>query len=165
MDVFEFALQMEQDGEKYYRQLVQESSSAGLKKIFTLLAEEEVHHYAIIEQLRRYSGPSEPEATQILQDVKNIFVEMKNSKQDWLIDMTKDTIAYSKAFALEEKSRIFYLEKSAEAQDEKVKVLLKVLAKEEGKHAAIMENIVEFVSRPEPGNWLENAEWHHLDEY
>jgi hypothetical protein len=39
------------------------------------------------------------------------------------------------------------------------------LAAEEKKHLRIMENIVEFVSRPEPGNWLENAEWYHLDEY
>jgi hypothetical protein len=36
---------------------------------------------------------------------------------------------------------------------------------EEDKHLRIMENIVEFVSRPEPGNWLENAEWHHLETY
>jgi len=39
------------------------------------------------------------------------------------------------------------------------------LAKEEANHLRIMENIVEFVTRPEPGNWLENAEWHHLNEY
>ena len=39
------------------------------------------------------------------------------------------------------------------------------LAKEKENHLRIMEIIVEFVSRPEPGNWLENAKWHHLNEY
>jgi hypothetical protein len=29
----------------------------------------------------------------------------------------------------------------------------------------MLDTIVEFVSRPEPGNWLENAEWYHTDEY
>jgi hypothetical protein len=39
------------------------------------------------------------------------------------------------------------------------------LEDQEKKHLRIMENIVEFISKPEPGNWLENAEWHHLDKY
>ena len=39
------------------------------------------------------------------------------------------------------------------------------LAGEEEKHLRIVRAITEFVSRPEPGNWLENAEWHHLQEY
>jgi rubrerythrin len=62
-------------------------------------------------------------------------------------------------------SRNFYLEKAEEVKDEQAKLLLKKLAKEEEKHLHIMENIVEFVSRAEPGKWLENAEWHHLETY
>jgi len=27
----------------------------------------------------------------------------------------------------------------------------------------LLENIIDFISRPR--NWLENAEWHHLDKY
>jgi rubrerythrin len=46
-----------------------------------------------------------------------------------------------------------------------VRQILLRLAGEEDRHCRIMENIVAFVARPEPGNWLENAEWHHLDEY
>jgi hypothetical protein len=37
------------------------------------------------------------------------------------------------------------------------------LADEEKKHMILMENLIEFVSRPD--TWLENAEWYHLDEY
>jgi rubrerythrin len=165
MDIYEFALQMEKDGEIYYRELKKENSSAGLKKIFTLLADEEVKHYKLIEKLRRKSDSPQLEDTQILKNVKNIFIEMKNSKQEWHIDATKETIAYSKAYDIERRSRIFYQEKAAEAKDEQAQMFLSKLAKEEEKHMLIMENIVEFVSRPEPGNWLENAEWHHLDEY
>ena len=62
-------------------------------------------------------------------------------------------------------SKKFYLQKSDEAQDGQTKAVLNLLAAEEANHVRIMENIVEFVSRAEPGNWLENAEWHHLDEY
>ena len=47
----------------------------------------------------------------------------------------------------------------AEAQK---KLLLK-LAEEEKKHMFLLENLVEFVSRPE--TWIENAEFNHLVEY
>jgi rubrerythrin len=165
MDIYEFALQMEKDGEKYYRELMKESTSAGLKKIFELLADEEAKHYALIEQLHRKNTSPSFEDTQILKNVKNIFIEMKNSKHDWHFETTKETSTFKKAVGIEEKSKEFYLEKAAGASDEQARLFLNQLAKEEEKHMHIMENLVEFVSRPEPGNWLENAEWHHLDEY
>lgn len=34
---------------------------------------------------------------------------------------------------------------------------------EEKKHYFLLDNIIEFVSRPE--QWLENAEFYHLEEY
>ena len=37
------------------------------------------------------------------------------------------------------------------------------LADEEKKHYFLLGNIIEFISRPE--HWLENAEFHHLEEY
>jgi rubrerythrin len=165
MDIYDFALQMEKDGEKYYRELMKASTSTGLKKIFALLADEEIMHYTFIDKLRRKNDFLQLADTPILKNVKNIFIEMKNSKQDWRIETTKETVAYSKAFDIEEKSKIFYQEKAAETKDEQARFVLNQLAKAEEKHMRIMENIVEFISRPEPGNWLENAEWHHLDEY
>ena len=167
MDIYEFAMQMEKDGENYYRKLTSECRNIGLVKIFSMLAEEEVKHYKIIERVRE--NPSLPQIadSQVLEKVKNVFVEMKDQglKQDPHIDTTEETNAYRMARDLEEKSRDFYLEKANEAKDQDAKLLLEKLSKEEEKHLRIMENIVEFVSRPEPGNWLENAEWHHLDAY
>ena len=90
---------------------------------------------------------------------------MKGKNEELYIDSTTETIAYRKACNIEEKSRTFYLENAEKAQDGPAKTLLQRLAEEEEKHLHIMEAIVEFVSRPEPGNWLENAEWHHLKEY
>ena len=165
MDIYEFAMQMEKDGEKYYRELADGSANAGLKKIFIMLADEEVKHYTLIEQLRLGSDLPHIVETRILENVKNIFIEMRDIKIGPRIDTTEETNAYRKAREIEEMSRNFYLEKAEEVEDRQAKLLLKQLAKEEEKHFRIMENIVEFVSRPEPGQWLENAEWHHLDPY
>ncbi len=165
MDIYEFALQMEKDGENYYRELMNGCNNVGLRKIFLMLADEEVKHYRIIEQIRKKISLPKVVDTRILENAKNIFVEMKDLKQDPQVDTTIETNAYRKARDIEEMSRNFYLEKAEETKNKDEKLLLKQLAREEEKHVRIMENIVDFVSRAEPGKWLENAEWHHLDTY
>lgn len=164
MDIYEFAMQMEKDGENYYRQLAQESKSPGLSKIFSMLADEEVKHFKVIERLSNRQKASLAESN-LLANVKNIFVDMKGQKVELRIDTTIETDEYRKACIIEEKSRDFYQKKAEVVEDEQQKQIFLRLAKMEAGHLRIMENIVEFVSRPEPGNWLENAEWHHLDEY
>jgi len=165
MDTYEFAMQMEKDGENYYRELADASRLAGLKRIFSMLAEEEVKHFQFIDELRKKQGQANLAETSILNDVKNIFVDMKEEKPDLHIDTTAETESFRKARDIEEKSMVFYQEKAEEAVDQLEKDLLLRLAKEEEKHMHIMQNLVDFVSKPEPGNWLENAEWHHMDEY
>ncbi len=164
MDIYEFAMQMEKDGENYYRQLAQKSKTPGLSKIFSMLADEEVKHFKLIERLSNRQKATLAESN-LLENVKNIFVDMKGQKIELHIDTTKETDEYRKACIIEEKSRDFYEEKADVVEDEQQKQIFLQLAKMEAGHLRIMENIVEFVSRPEPGNWLENAEWHHLDEY
>jgi rubrerythrin len=90
---------------------------------------------------------------------------MQVAKEDLYINTTKAASEYRKACAIEEMSQKFYLEKADLVEDGYERQIFLRLAKEEERHLRIMENIVEFVSRPEPGNWLENAEWHHLEEY
>jgi rubrerythrin len=103
--------------------------------------------------------------TEILDNVKNVFAEMKDSEQDLRIDATGATQAYIKARDIEEQSEKFYREQAGKVEHAGQREIFLHLAGEEAKHLRIMENIVEFVSRPEPGNWLENAEWHHLEDY
>jgi rubrerythrin len=165
MNIYAFAMQMEKDGENYYRQLAERSRSAGLKKIFVMLAGEEVKHYQVVELLGRKAGAAQMAESKVLENVKNIFVEMRETKEELYIDTTAEVQSYRKARDIEEVSREFYEEKAGQAESEAERLVLLQLAREEAKHQRIMENIVEYVSRPESGRWLENAEWYHLDEY
>lgn len=165
MNIYAFAMQMEKDGENYYRQLAEQSRSAGIKKIFVMLADEEVKHYRVVELLSKKSGNPQMAETKVLENVRNIFVEMKENKEELHIDTTEEVQKYRKARDIEDQSQKFYQEKAGETKDEGERRIFLRLAAEEERHLRIMENIVEFVSRPEPGRWLENAEWHHLDEY
>lgn len=165
MDIYQFAMQMEKDGENYYRQLAREATVPGLTKIFTMLADEEVKHYQVVSKLAQKESNPQLADTRIFNNVTNVFKEMREEKGELPIDTTAAVNSYRKACEIEELSGNFYHEKADQAADEHQRKILLRLAGEEDNHLRIMENILEFVSRPEPGNWLENAEWHHLEEY
>jgi len=160
MDIFEYAMQMEKDGEQYYRTLIEQIQNKGLKTIFNSLADDELKHYKVIEKMR--DEASEMAETTILTDAQNIFQEMKESGQSFDFDVKQIDI-YRQAQQVEQKSRDFYLDKADEVKEAYQRELFLKLAEEEKKHYFILENIIEFVSRPE--TWLENAEFYHLEEY
>ena len=160
MNIFEYAMQMEKDGENYYRQLVQQTANKGLRTILTMLADEEVKHYNAIERMKTRE-PQMAETT-ILTNAKNVFVQIKESNEKFGFDI-KQTELYKKAQDIEKRSQDFYLEKANETKKKYQKRIFQKLAEEEKKHYFLLENIIQFVSRPE--TWLENAEFFHLEEY
>lgn len=162
MSIFEFAMQMELDGEKFYRELAGKSSNKGLKKIFTALADEEVGHYNVFKNIKEHSDLDIKETT-ILEDSKNIFIEMKNTGN---IDVQADVEqkeAYQIALDMEKKAYTFFEDKSKEAENPGEKKLLEAIAREERRHYRLIEGIIDFISRPE--TWIENAEFNHLSKY
>ncbi len=160
MDIFEYAMQMEKDGEDYYRQLAQQTENKGLKTILSMLADEEVKHYNVIEKMKT-EKPQMVETT-ILSNANNVFAQLKESDEKFDSDIEQKEL-YIKAQDIEKESQDFYTEKANEVKEEYQKVLFLRLAEEEKRHYFLLENIVDFVSRPE--TWLENAEFNHLDEY
>jgi rubrerythrin len=57
----------------------------------------------------------------------------------------------------------FYLEKATQVEDPTEHDTFLQVAGEENKHYFILQQIIDFVSRP--NEWLEDAEWYHLEEY
>jgi rubrerythrin len=161
MDIFQYAMQMEADGEDFYRTAAQESKHRGIKAILTMLADDEARHYNVIEKMKSAEPLQLPDTT-ILTDAKNIFVQMKESGEKFT-SQTSQIMLYKKALDIEKKSRDFYTEKANEVMDEDQKELFLKLAQEEQKHYVLLENIIDLLSRPDA--WLENAEFYHLDEY
>jgi rubrerythrin len=160
MNIFEYAMQMEKDGENYYRQLAKKVNNKGIQTILTMLADEEVKHYNALVKIQAQK-PQMAETT-ILTDARNVFEQMKESNEKFNIDVNQIEL-YKEAQKIEERSINFYLEKADKVTEEYQKELFLKLAEEEKKHYFLLENIIEFVSRPQ--TWLENAEWHHMDEY
>ena len=161
MDIFEFAMQMEKDGEEFYRKLAETCNDVGLKNILTMLADEEVDHFRIIEHMSKKEGDPDKKQSQLLDNVKNIFIQMKDEDKDFDIECSQAD-SYRKAREIEEKSMNFYTERANETEG-KQKDLFLQLAEEERKHVYLMDSLVEFVTEPE--SWLDNAEWHRFDQF
>ena len=161
MDTFEYAMQMEKDGEDFYREVARQSPNRGIKTILTMLADEEVRHYKVIEKMKS-AEPVQLAEGSVLTEAKNVFAQFKESGEKFISEANQIRL-YKKALDIEKKSQDFYTEKAGEVSDKNAKELFLRLAQEEQKHYVLVENIIDFLSRPD--TWLENAEFFHLDEY
>jgi rubrerythrin len=161
MDVYDYAMQLERDGEKYYREAAAACANKGLKKVFTMLADAEVIHFNLFKAMKEHEPVRLPEAS-LLKDVKNVFVRMK--EEGGLEGVNDAQIElYRKAQDIEKQTEDFYLSKAPLAEGPAEKETFLRVAGEEHKHYLLLERIIDFVSRPE--QWLEDAEFYHLEEF
>ncbi len=164
MNIYEYALKMEKDGEAYYRDLVSKTTNKGLITILTMLADEEAVHYKTLEQMQAEDPEADMANVEVLKEAKNIFQAMADDNDAALITIEDSQVAiYKKAAEIEDGAAKFYAEKAEELDNPKYKELFLQLAEEERKHSHLLENIVEFVSRPQ--QWVADAEFSSLDEY
>lgn len=161
MDIFDFVMEKEKLAAECYHQLADNAPTQGVKHIFEMLAVEEQRHIKVVEQMKQ-SISTEVAHTTVLSDAKDVFQKMQNSTENFDFSITEPQM-YQKARDAEKQSMDYYLEKAAQADDPLHKEIFTKLADQEKKHFVLMQNIIDFVSRPQ--TWLENAEFTHLEEY
>ena len=161
MDILEFAMEREKTSEQQYRQLAKRTGYKGFQNIFTMLADEEVHHYQIIQKMKE-GAPEQIRQTNLLSDAKEVFQKMKDAAEKFNFDISEIEL-YQQAQKIEQQSRDYYLEKSDQLDNEDQKQIFISLAEEEKKHYFLLQNIIDFVAQPE--TWLENAEFTNLEDY
>lgn len=147
MNAYEYALKVENDGEKYYRELAERSPHQGLKTVFNILADEELKHIKVIEDMMKYSN-LDASKLDIALDTRTIYETLNNNKES--VNFDKDEVAfYEEAVAREDGAEKFYLEKAQEADTKNEKEIFLKLAAEEKKHVEILHNILEFIQEPQ----------------
>jgi rubrerythrin len=154
-------MEKEQLSEQYYRRLADNAPHKGLVSILTMLADEEHSHFEVVSKMKEGASAGVAE-TILLTNAKTIFAKIRQSREKFKFGDTQIDF-YKKAQDIEKDSRSFYLQKAKESEDPRHKAIFNTLAEEENKHYFLLENIIEFVSRPQI--WLENAEFHHLEQY
>lgn len=161
MNIIDYALQTEKDGEAYYRELAAKADVFGVRNVFELLADAEAEHYQVFMQMKQGQPVSRGNDRPISR-IKTLFVEMReNGGAD---AKCQDQIeAYIQARAMERKSQEAYEQKAEELNDPKQRELCLRIAEEEGKHYLILDNLIRFLQRPD--TWMEDAEWRNMEDY
>lgn len=159
MDWINTAVSIEEEGEKFYRELSEQAESEGLKRIFTMLADDEVEHKKRFIAMRENVFPVELDSD-IKKEAQQIF---KSSTQEQLQSEQKHLEVYKKALDIEQKSIDFYRDNLESVSGPSHSRALEQIIKEEEFHYKMIETIVVMVERPD--SWVEHAEFGVRDEY
>ena len=151
MDIYEFAMKMELDGQGFYEKQAATTKDKQLKEILLSLAEEEKNHYQIFKRLRDNQVTSIRElatGNDTLNKVKNIFVEMSQTPGG--TSFGEDAVAaWTEALHIEEKSVAFYTEKAQAETDTEKKNILEKIAEEERTHIHMIDGVLTFLKFPD----------------
>ena len=162
MNFFEFALEMEKKTIESYRKLAEKcQSNEGVKNILLMQADDHEKHIKTLKEMQSKTSV-EMEETETFREARQVFAEMQKDKTPFSCDLDQVKL-YEDARDLVLKKLEFYSDVVEKMETEENKTLLKKIAEEERKQAFVLGNIIEMVRRPE--TWLEDAEFHHLDEY
>jgi rubrerythrin len=162
MDFFKFALDMEEKTIESYRTLAEKCQrNEGVKNILLMLANDHEKHTKTLQEMPSKTDV-EMEVTEAFREARELFVNMQKNKTPFScsIDQVK---LYEDARDLVLKKHKFYLDVVEKMETDENRTLVKKMAEEEKKQAVVLRNIIEMVRRPE--TWIEDAEFHHLDEY
>nr|WP_243414774.1 ferritin family protein [Sporosalibacterium faouarense] len=151
---------MEQDGEKYYRELADKANSSGLKSIFLRLANDEKRHQQILDNIEKNFDFCDDKAE--VNDEETVFSEKLKEINDFHLDKSHIE-TYEYAAKLEKESIEFYTEKREGLERKCERMTFNRLIKEEKKHLEELEFVIRHLRKP--NEWVEDAEFTHGEEY
>jgi len=153
ISILDFLLKSEKDGEQYYRDLAANAPNPEIRRIFTLLANEEEKHYRALQQWRGSADAAfgDSNACTLLGTTRSIFEDLRNDPHMQLLSLTDHLALYTEIRNIEARSRDAYLERARRAQDPDVRALLRRMAHEEQKHFLMLDELVLFIKEAGAG--------------
>jgi rubrerythrin len=165
MDIFDFALQMELDGEKYYRKLAEQVQYDDLKNILIGLADDEQSHYNIILAAKNKNFYHN-DTTLSLSKIQNVFSinkEFFEKNEESITKLKYEQIdVYRGALAKEYESVELYKKLTETAATHEARLLCDKLMHEEEQHVAVLDHIIELLNHV--NDWVESAEFNLKEE-
>ena len=161
MNVFDFAMRMEEEHCSYYEKLAAQARTYELKEIFTLLADSERTHQEHLALLKAGTDADKAGAAS-LDQAKNFIHELADGPVSEAV-LKSDYDGYRHAIQQEELSIRLYDKLAEQEPNPAASELLHRMAEEERHHLEEMENIYDFVETPD--TYLAWGEFSNLREY
>jgi rubrerythrin len=163
MELLDFAKQIERQGEAHYTALAQKSTVPELAGLFRFLAGEERRHYALFDSWAQGGGAQELGAGLQIGEVRAVFDRLtEHFKKAGVPAIDRDEL-FDQALGLEHRSVRLYQEALVTLSQPAQVELLERVIEQERRHVKLLESLMAYMRHP--GEWLENAEWYHLDEF
>lgn len=162
MDVLALAIGFEEKLEAFYLEQATAHQNSGLAHVFQLLAREERKHAELLRKHASKLAGLSIENHDLLSEVKQLFDDMNHIHSSIKVNLEQLDV-YRFAQQQETDSIEAYEKLLQEAAGDEEKEIFYYLIEEEKKHYSILEQIIEFVSRPE--DWVEDAEFGLRKEY
>jgi rubrerythrin len=156
-----FAIDMELEGEKYYRQQAQINKDNSLYTVCLMMADEEKEHANILSEMAKEQAYKLSD-THSLSKAKGIFNGIQDIKSD-VKDIMSQLDFYRVATENEKKSMDLYTKYLNEVSDQKEKELFEYLIRQEKQHYEILEELASLLQQAE--EWVEFAEFGIRKEY
>jgi rubrerythrin len=154
MNTLDYAINMEHDGEKYYREQAEINKNNVLHTVCNLLAEEEKNHAQILEN-KKNKLDYKLTGTDLLSDTRNVFVDAKGIEVDG--KQNPQLIFYRIAAEMEKKSIDLYNEFLSSATTNDEKELFEYMIRQEKQHFEILEEMDRLLTNAE--EWIESPEF------
>jgi rubrerythrin len=161
MNVFDFAMEKEEESRKFYGNLAAAARTNELKTIFTLLADAEEEHHKHLAALKAGTNPKMAQSA-VLDRAKDQLGKIVGEAAPDKV-MVEDRDGYRLAIKGEEESIKFYEELASQEPNKAAAGFLRRIAEEEKHHLEVMENIYEYVEAPK--TYLAWGEFSNLREY
>jgi len=161
MNVFDFAMEVERSGRKFYRKLAQSAGAAGVGRIFRMVADDETE---LLEKFRDMKNTVQTTTLQESQTLEQLSGRLKEILDENRADkIQSDLDAYNYVIEVEKGLCGLYDEAARREPDEEVRNLLKRISREERRELAQLEEIHGFVNAP--NEFLAWGEFSNLDEF
>ena len=155
MDVLEYAIKMELEGEQYYREQMEINKNNRLYSVCRILAEDEKRHARILENKRK-GLPYELEDKDALAAVRNVFSDEPDFDAEGKA-MPSQLDFYRMALGLEKESIELYNNFLTNADSDEEKEIFRYLVEQERQHFRLLDEMVALLRHAE--EWVESAEF------
>jgi rubrerythrin len=163
MNMFDFAMEIEDEGVRFYTGLAEKTGTRQMAGIFRFFAREEKRHFEIFEAWKKNTKAPDIDDTDLLGKSVEVFKELSAQFATAGVPALDHEDVYKKALALEEKSITFYNDLGRKLPNEEQRTMVKLILHQEQAHVKLINHLMDF--QRHPNEWLENAEWNHRDEY
>ncbi len=161
MNPMEFAINLEKNGEKYYREQAEKYKGTSVFNIFVMLANDENYHAQILEK-KLANKEFELKDTAVVDESKDIFSKAEEFSSD-IFSEPRQVDLLREALDKEEESIDLYQKLYDEAGNEEDSRLFMFLINEEKKHYKTIDELIKMHRHAE--EWVEDAEFGNRDPY